>query len=84
MSWCTGAADRVHKVRKVREELEKGNRVELVFSPKKNKRVSPHEMEALVQEVLAQVQDVMKEWQPREVQGSQVIFHLQGTPSPPR
>jgi translation initiation factor IF-3 len=83
LTWCMGAADRVHKLRKVREELEKGNRVELVFTSKKKKRVSPHEMETLVQEVLAQMQDVMKEWQPREVKGTLVILHLQGTPSPP-
>jgi len=82
LTWCMGVADRVHKLRKVREELVKGNRVQLVFAPKRNRHVSSVEMERLLQDVVGQMQDVMREWKPREVKGTLVILHLQGTPSP--
>ena len=81
LTWCAGAADWDHKLRKVREELEKGNRVDVVFTPKRGKRApSIPEMEARVQDTLARLHDAGKEWKPREKEGYLIAVHLQGTP----
>ena len=81
LTWCAGAADWDHKLRKVREELEKGNRVDVVLTPKRGKRVpSLPEMEARVQDTLARLHDAGKEWKPREQEGYLIALHLQGTP----
>lgn len=83
MTWGVASGDLAHKLRKVKQELEKGNRVDLVYAPK-NGQVIPtaKEMEVRVQETLDYTRDVGKEWKPMEVQGAMTVIHLQGTSQP--
>ena len=83
LTWGVASGDLAHKLKKVRQELEKGNRVDLVYAPKKGQRLpTPDEMEARVQETLGLLQDVGKEWKEREVRRGVAAIHLQGTPMP--
>lgn len=79
MTWGVARGDLAHKLNKVIEELRKGNRVELVFAPKKGQVVpTPRNMDIRVQEILDLTKDVGKEWKPREVRNVVTILHLQG------
>jgi translation initiation factor IF-3 len=83
LTWGVAAGDLVHKLKKVREELEKGNRVDVVYARKRGQRLpSPQEMEARVQETLGLMQDIGKEWKQRDVQRAATVIHLQGGPKP--
>jgi translation initiation factor IF-3 len=79
MTWGVARGDLAHKLNKVIEELRKGNRVELVFAPKKGQVVpTPRNMDMRVEEILDLIKDVGKEWKPREVRNVVTILHLQG------
>jgi translation initiation factor IF-3 len=83
MTWGVASGDLAHKLRKVRQELEKGNRVDLVYAPKKGQVIpTAKEMEVRVQETLDYTRDVGKEWKPMEVEGAITVIHLQGTSQP--
>jgi translation initiation factor IF-3 len=81
MTWGVASGDLAHKLRKVRQELEKGNRVDLVYAPKKGQPIPTlGEMEWRVQETLKFIQDIGKEWKSREAKGAMTVLYLQGTP----
>ncbi|KAI0772510.1 hypothetical protein BD413DRAFT_474401 [Trametes elegans] len=78
LTWGVGAGDLQFKLRKVRAELEDGNRVNLVFAPKKGQKVpAPAEQERIVQEVLDLLADVGKERRARTVQKQIVAVFLE-------
>lgn len=79
MSWGVAAGDLGHKLDKVRKELEKFNRVDLVFAPKKKQPLpDPDERAAKVAEVLETLRDVGVEWKPRTFQKALMMLHLKG------
>lgn len=83
MTWGVASGDLAHKLNKVREELMKGNRVDLVYAPKKGQPLpSPIEMELRAQETVDFLADVGKEWKSREVQRTVTALYLQGTSRP--
>jgi translation initiation factor IF-3 len=79
MTWGVAAGDLEHKLNKVRKELEKKNRVDLIFAPKKKQPMpNPDERAAKVDEVFEELKDVGREWKPRTLQKALMTLHLQG------
>jgi translation initiation factor IF-3 len=82
LTWGVASGYLAHKLKKVRQELEKGNRVNVLYARKRGQRLpSPQEMEARVQETLDLMRDVGEEWKQRDVQRAVTVIHLQGGPN---
>ncbi|KAI0643648.1 hypothetical protein C8Q79DRAFT_914383, partial [Trametes meyenii] len=80
LTWGVGTGDLQFKLKKVRVELEDGNRVNLVFAPKKGQVLpTPAEQEKIVQEALDLLADVGKERKARTVQKQAVAVFLETT-----
>lgn len=78
MTWGVAAGDLEHKINKVRKELEKKNRVSLIFAPKKRQPVpSPQEQDERVNKVLEMLKDIGKESRPRTLLRSLLTLHLE-------
>jgi len=83
LTWNAAPGDLAHKLEKVRQELERGVRVDLVFAKKKNQALIPlEEMQARAQEIIDSLADVSKEWKDRDVRASMTAIFLQGTGEP--
>jgi translation initiation factor IF-3 len=77
MTWAVEPADLVHKLNKARKEVEKGNRVELVFAPKVNQRApSPAIMDARMKNAAVKIAEFAREWKSRKVEHGIGIFYL--------
>jgi translation initiation factor IF-3 len=77
MTWGVESGDLAHKLSKARKELEKGNRVELVFAPKANQRFpSPALVESRINETVEKMAEFAKEWMPRKVERGVAILYL--------
>jgi len=77
MTWGVGVADLTHKLKKVQEELERGNRVTLVFAPKSKQPVpKPREMATFLNEVTEKVSAFAKESQPRTIEKNVAVIYL--------
>lgn len=77
MTWGVAPGDLAHKLKKARQELEKGNKVDIVFAPKKGQTVpGPAEMQARMSAAAEQLQDVSKERQARTAEKNMAILHL--------
>jgi translation initiation factor IF-3 len=80
LTWGVAAGDLTHKLNKVRQALEKGSKVDLVFAPKKGQPLpTPTEMRKRAQETVDSLADVGKEWKAMEFQRTVVAIFLQGT-----
>jgi len=78
MTWGVASGDLAHKLKKVRRELEKGNRVDLVYAPKKDQALpSPQQIEERLRETVDLLADVGKEWRPRKIQRNIAIMSFQ-------
>ena len=78
MTWGVANADLEHKLEKVREELTKGHRVNLVIAPKSQQpSLSRLEMEERVQYIVEKLKSVGKEWQERTFERRTAIIRLQ-------
>jgi translation initiation factor IF-3 len=77
MTWGVAPGDLAHKLKKARQELEKGNRVDIVYAPKKGQTVpGVEEMQARMDAAAEQLQDVGKERQARTLEKSMAILHM--------
>ncbi|KAG6885781.1 hypothetical protein C0993_009886 [Termitomyces sp. T159_Od127] len=82
LSWASAPADLAHKINKVREDLMRGARVDLVFARKsRQQRLDPAAMHERASEAIESLKDVSKEWKERELRPSQgvLVVHLDGT-----
>jgi len=78
MTWGVESGDLVHKLKKVRKELEKGNRVDLVYAPKVNQAIpSRRTMETRIEETLEMMSDIAKEWMPRRFENGVAVLYFQ-------
>jgi translation initiation factor IF-3 len=78
MTWGVAVGDIEHKMKKARQELERGNRVELVYAKKKRQPVpSPADQEAVVNAAVQKVEDIAMEWKARYVQKTMTVVYLQ-------
>ncbi|GLB33278.1 putative ribosome disassembly concerning protein [Lyophyllum shimeji] len=83
LTWNAAPGDLAHKLEKMRQELERGARVDLVFARKKNQAYLPlEEMQARAQDIVDSLADVAKEWKDREVRAGMTAIFLQGTGEP--
>ncbi|KAI0329970.1 hypothetical protein GY45DRAFT_1303924 [Cubamyces sp. BRFM 1775] len=80
LTWSVGPGDLQYKLKKVREDLNDGNRVSIVFAPKKGQPIpSPAGQRKLVDEALSLLEDVGREWKEREVRRHAIGIFLEGT-----
>ncbi|KAI0829288.1 hypothetical protein BC628DRAFT_1513117 [Trametes gibbosa] len=78
LTWGVGTADMEFKLRKVRVELEEGNRVNLIFAAKRGQALpAPEQQEKIVEQALALLADVGKEARERAVQKQAVGLFLE-------
>ena len=78
MTWGVAIGDLSHKISKVREELEKRNRVNLIFAPKKGQPVpSPNERNEKMNEILEMLKDIGQESRSRTILRSHLTLHLE-------
>lgn len=78
MTWGVESGDLIHKLKKVRKELEKGNRVDLVYAPKANQELpSRQTMETRINETLEMMSDIAKEWMPRRCEKGVAVLYFQ-------
>ena len=78
MTWGVEVADFDHKLEKVRDELKRGHRVDVVFAPKSRHRMPPkEEVEETLAEVAARMEDIAIETRKRTIEGGIAIIHLE-------
>ncbi|KIJ70614.1 hypothetical protein HYDPIDRAFT_122644 [Hydnomerulius pinastri MD-312] len=78
LTWAVASGDLKHKLAKVRSNLEKGYKVDVVLAPKKGQVLpKPKEMEARAVEIAQALGDVGKEWKDREVGKTITIMSFQ-------
>lgn len=83
MTWYSSEADVETKLGKMREDLEKGYKVDLVIMSKKGMRPpSLEDMKGRVQEFVAHFSDIAKEWKERDFTKATAVIYLQGTATP--
>jgi translation initiation factor IF-3 len=83
LTWGSTPSDMGHKLERVRQELEKGLKVDLVFAPKKGQVLPrPAERQMQIQEILDMMADVGKEWKEQESGRTLTAVFLQGATSP--
>ncbi|KAH9956771.1 hypothetical protein BC827DRAFT_1229151 [Russula dissimulans] len=81
-AWGIGTADVQHKLRKARQELERGVRVQLVFARKATGGAGRDvgtraKQTTLVTNVVESLADVGKEWRVRDERRNMVVIYLQ-------
>src|SRR5882762_2012019 len=77
MTWGVDENDLGHKLGKVRKELEKGCRIELVFAPKVNQPVpSPGVIETRLKLTTEKIAEFAREWLPRKVERGVAVLYL--------
>lgn len=82
-TWNMAAGDMAHKLERVKDELRKGGRVDLVFAPKsKQKAPTPDEMQSRAQELVESLADVGREWKDREIKRGIAAIFLKGLEVP--
>ena len=78
MTWDVSWADANHKMGKVREILEKGQRAAVVIAAKPTMRQPrEYEMDAVLEQLLVMIQDVGEEWQERQLNRGTLVLRLQ-------
>jgi translation initiation factor IF-3 len=86
-AWGIGTADMQHKLRKARQELERGVRVQLVFArktgggPERDSGTRTTQI-TLVTQVVEALADVGKEWRARDERRNMTVVYLQDLQRP--
>lgn len=79
LTWSAASADLAHKMKKIREELERGYKVDLVFTTKKGQKApTQQEMHERLDEIKNEMGDLAKEWKAREVRAATALMYFQG------
>ena len=86
-AWGIGAADVQHKLRKARQELSRGVRVQLIFSRKasggaQRDPTTKDELKVLVNQVVEELADSGREWRIRDERKNMVAVYLQDLQRP--
>jgi translation initiation factor IF-3 len=81
-AWGIGTADVQHKLRKARQELERGVRVQLVFARKagggsERDSGTRAKQNGLVTQVVEELTDVAREWRMRDERRNMIVVYLQ-------
>ncbi|KAF8239501.1 hypothetical protein L208DRAFT_1237167 [Tricholoma matsutake] len=79
LTWGSTSSDMAHKLERVREELENGFKVDLVFAPKRGQILpKPAERQMQIQEIVDMMADVGREWKSRDEGRTITAIFLQG------
>ncbi|KAF7799101.1 hypothetical protein EIP86_010331 [Pleurotus ostreatoroseus] len=80
MSWSIAGGDLVHKSKKVREALEQGHKVNVVFAVKKGQApIQPSQIPERLQQFMDLVSDIGQELKPPLIQGGTAVVYLKST-----
>ena len=78
LTWGVGFGDLQFKLKKAREDLLDGNRVTLIFAPKKGQTIpGPAEQQAMIEEAVRLLEDVGRERKERAVQKHMTALFLE-------
>jgi translation initiation factor IF-3 len=78
LTWSVADGDLAHKLNKVRQELQRGNKVDLVFAPKAGTQVpNPVARKGRIESAMQILGGVAKEWKERRTRGLIVVIFLQ-------
>ena len=82
LTWGISDSDLDHKMKKAKEELLKGNRVDVAFGPKSRKIFVPLETkQSILQNVTAILSEVGKEYKPAQSRGQFAVLSFEGRKS---
>ena len=85
LTWGVAEGDWKHKANKVRAELVKGNRVDIVFAAKaKVKPPSPEEMRAVETKMVEELSDIGFRWKDTEFTKSIMVLHIRNVDALPQ
>ena len=80
MSWSIAGGDLLHKSKKVREALEQGHKVNVVFAVKKGQApIRPSQISERLQKFMDLVSDIGQELKPPLIQGGTAVVYLKST-----
>jgi len=83
LTWGVDAADLEHKLKKARDELSEGLKVNIIFTKKKGQaRMAAEEMEKTLEQVVEKLADVGKEYKDRDLRGGTSVLYLQALSKP--
>ncbi|KAF7776782.1 hypothetical protein Agabi119p4_5175 [Agaricus bisporus var. burnettii] len=83
LTWATSPADVETKLERMKDDLQKGYRIDLAISPKQGTPVPQlAKMQERVEEIVSQVAELAREWQGREYTKNTAVVYLQGIPVP--
>ncbi|KAF9449557.1 hypothetical protein P691DRAFT_812220 [Macrolepiota fuliginosa MF-IS2] len=83
LTWSSSEADVETKLEKMKEELEKGYKVDLVIMPKKGVRTPGlDDMKTRAQEITTNFSEISKEWKETDFAKGNAIIYLQGIATP--
>lgn len=78
LTWTAAAGDAQHKLRKIRQEIERGRRVSFVVTEKDGHSPVQHARRtAILEEWLTSLEDISREWAPRSEAKHMTIVFLQ-------
>lgn len=83
LTWTAASGDVQHKLRKVRQEIERGRRVSFVVTEKDGHTpVPPAKRRAMLDEWLVSLENIAREWAPRSEAKHMTIVFLQDRERP--
>lgn len=78
-TWGAAESDLAHKLERVRVELAKGSKVDIVFTARKGQKSPPRwEMQRRLTEIAEMFSDISKEWRGKEYSRIIAAVYLQG------
>jgi translation initiation factor IF-3 len=84
LTWGVSESDLGHKIKKVKQELEKGSLVDLVYAPKAGAQLPVlAERNQRLDDAVRKLSDVAKERKPRQIKGRVAVLSFQHLSIPP-
>ncbi|KAK7051319.1 hypothetical protein VNI00_004819 [Paramarasmius palmivorus] len=78
-TWSMAENDLERRMKKAREDISKGGKVDIVFAPKPRQRGPPHkEMRERLQGIRESLLEFGTEWKPMEIKGGMAAIYIQG------
>ncbi|ESK93124.1 hypothetical protein Moror_8847 [Moniliophthora roreri MCA 2997] len=78
-TWSMADNDLTRKLKRARDDLSNGGRVDIVFAPKSRQRGPPYsEMTQRMKSILEELSDVGSEWKKMEIRRGMAVIFIQG------
>lgn len=83
LTWASSAADVKNRLERMKDDLQKGYKIDLAISPKKSVPLpGGDEMQERMQEIVSQFAGIAREWRQREYTRTTAVAYLQGIAAP--